>query len=114
MTDFIKNLKKLDYLHIGSILLSVLGLILEIIGGSISVPETVGMNTNLNIMVWIGLALIVLSLVVSIYGSVITEKQGLNKTLSTIAIYLAVVALMFSSVYILLVMLMPVLHPTNG
>lgn len=84
--DSKKSLKKLDYLHVGSIFLTVLGLIIEIINGSISVPETVGMNTNLNVMVWIGLVLIVISLIVSIYGSVITERQGLNKTLSTIAI----------------------------
>ena len=107
-------LKKQDYINVASIILSVVGIILEVIGGSLSKPTTVGFNLALSPVLYVGVALIVVALILSIAGSVMTEKYGLNKKISSIALYLSVILIMVSIVYVVLVIVMPVLNPTNG
>lgn len=108
------KLKKLDYINVAAIALTVMGVLLEIVGSANSIPETVGINLALSPMVYLGIALIAVSLVTAVTGSVITERHGMNKLISTVALYLAVIALMFGLVYLVLTIVMPVLNPTNG
>lgn len=108
------KLNKFDSTNLAAIVLTVVGIILEVVGGIMSVPETVGLNTSLNVLVYVGIAVIVIGLAVAIAGSIVTEKLETNKVISSIAIYLAVVAVMFAIVYLALTMAMPLLNPTNG
>lgn len=108
------KLNKFDSINLAAIVLTVVGIILEVVGGIMSVPETVGLNTSLNVLVYVGIAVIVIGLAVAIAGSIVTEKLETNKVISSIAIYLAVVAVMFAIVYLALTMAMPLLNPTNG
>ena len=108
-------MKKFDYFNVVAIALAVLGIIVAVIGGSALSPATsVGMNTNLSPVLYIGCALIAVSLILAIIGSVLTEKHDLNKVYSTIALYLSVLSVMFVIVYTVLVIVWPVLRPTNG
>lgn len=108
-------MKKYDYLNLAAVALSILGILLEVVGGVVFSPAvSVGVNTNLSPVLLIGLGVIVIALVPAIWGSVVTERHGLNKTLSTAAIYLAVLAVMFAVVFLLLTMFWPVLNPANG
>ena len=111
----IKSLKPLDYINLGSILVTLVGLIVLIVGGAVlSQPEGVGINTNLSPAMFVGVALIVVALAASIVGSAFTEKYRLNKAISAVALYFAVVALMFAIVFFVLTIVMPVLNPANG
>ena len=110
-----KNLKKLDYFNLCGIILAVAGLIVEYIGGAVlSVSTTIGFNFDLSPVIVVGIGMIVLGLISSIIGTVFTVKKGLNRKLSTIALYVSAIALMLSIVYVVLVVVMPVLRPTNG
>lgn len=109
------KIKALDSINIAAILLAVVGIVLEVVGGAVfSVPVSVGMNTNLSPLMFVGIALIAVSLAVSIVGSAVTEKRGLNKPVSAVALYLAVLALMFAIVFLALTIVMPVINPSNG
>lgn len=109
------KLKALDFVNIGAILLTVAGLVMDIVGGAVLSPAVgIGPNTNLSPVMIVGMVLIVLGLAVAIYGSVITESKQLNKIISSVAIYLAVAAVMFAIVFLALTIVWPVLHPTNG
>ena len=110
-----KNLKKLDYLNLGAIVLAVIGVIVEIIGGAVfSVPIDIGFNLALSPVMFVGIGIMAVGLVLAIAGTALTEKCGLNKKLSTAALYLTTIALMFAFVYLVLVVVMPVLKPKNG
>ena len=110
-----KNLKKLDYFNLCGIVLAVVGLIVEYIGGAVfSVPETIGFNFDLSPVMFVGIALIALGLISAIIGTAMTVKKDLNRKLSTAALYITAIALMLSVVYVVLVIVMPVLRPTNG
>lgn len=109
------KLKAIDGINIASILLAVAGIVLEVVGGAVfSVPVSVGMNTNLSPLMFVGIALMAAALAAAIVGSALTEKKGMNKVISAIALYLAVLALMFAVVFLVLTIVMPVLNPTNG
>ena len=109
------KLKALDFANIGAIVLTIAGLIMDIVGGAALSPAVgIGINTNLSPVMIVGMVLIALGLAAAIYGSVITESKELNKVVSSVAIYLAVAAIMFAIVFLALTIVWPVLHPTNG
>lgn len=109
------KIKSLDLINISAIILTLVGVVLEVVGGEVlSVPISVGINTNLSPVLFVGIAVIVISLAVSIVGSAITESRNLNKPVSAVAIYLSVIAVMFAIVYLVLTIVMPVFNPANG
>lgn len=108
-------MKRLDFINVAALLLSLAGVILEVVGGAVlSVPTGIGMNLNLSPLIFIGLLLMTLGLATAIVGTVLTEKRGLNKPLSTLALYVSVIAIMFAIVFLVLTIVMPVLRPSNG
>lgn len=108
-------MKKLDRVNVAAIILTIAGIVLEVIGGVVFSPAvSVGMNTNLSPVMFVGIGTIVVSLICAIAGSVMTEKHELNKKVSTIAIYAAILAIMFAIVFVILTIVWPVLNPTNG
>lgn len=108
-------MKKLDRVNIAAIILTVAGIIIEVVGGAVFSPAvSVGMNTNLSPVMFVGIGTIVASLICAIVGSAMTEKHELNKKVSSIAIYAAVLAVMFAIVFVILTVVWPVLNPTNG
>ena len=108
------KLNRFDHVNTGAIILTVLGLILEVAGGIASVPTTVGLNTNLSPILYAGILVIIVGLATAIAGSVMTEKKDMNKCISSIAIYLAVLAVMFALVFVVLTIAWPVINPANG
>lgn len=108
------KLKRLDTINVAAIVLSILGLLLEIIGAAVSVPTSVGLNFNLSPLVYVGIAVAVIGLIVAIIGSAKTEKAELNKAVSTAALYIAVIAVLILPIIAGLAIAMPVINPTNG
>ena len=80
----------------------------------LSVPTTIGFNFDLSPVIFVGIGLIVVGLVLAIIGTALTIRCDLNKKLSTAALYITAIALMGALVYVVLVIVMPVLRPTNG
>lgn len=108
-------MKKFDLFNLGAVILAVAGLIVEYIGGAVfSVPTSIGFNTDLSPVIFIGIGMMVVALILAIIGTVFTEKKQLNKTLSTVALFVSAIAIMIAIVYVGLVVAMPVLRPTNG
>lgn len=109
-----KTLKKYDYVNIASIAFSVIGLILLFVGKNLSQAVGVGANLNLSPVMILGIVFAAAALCSAIVGSVVTEKYELNKTISTIALYLAVLLVMFALILVVYTMVDPILHPVNG
>ncbi len=109
-----KTLNKYDYVNIGSIAFSIIGLILLLVGKNLSQAVGVGANLNLSPVMILGVVLVAAALCTAIIGSVVTEKYNLNKTTSTVALYLAVLLLMFALVFVVYTIVDPILHPVNG
>lgn len=108
------KIKSFDFLNIASIIVCIIGLIFSVVGGAASTPIGIGINTNIASIMIVGMVFIVISLIAAIIGSVLTEPKGLNKNISTIALYLATLALMFVCAYLVFVIIDPLLNPING
>ncbi len=113
------NLKinnKLDYLNLGSVIGSLIGFVLALVGClALSNKVGIGVNTSLSPVVYVGIAVLVVGLALSIAGNIYYEKKDdMNRIFASTALYVAVIALMIVAVVIILTILMPVLHPTNG
>lgn len=110
------KLKPLDYIHIGAIALAVLAFVLEIIGGQVlSYPTKIGFNFDeLSPVLFVGFAFVVVGLLASIAGSVLTEKYELNKFLSSLALYFTIAMLMVGILFIVWTIVWPVVFPVNG
>lgn len=110
-----KNLKTLDYFNLCAVVLAIAGLITEYVGGAVlSVPTTIGFNFDLSPVIFVGIGIMAVGLISAVIGTVFTERAGMNKKLSTAALYTSAIALMIAIVYVVLVIVMPVLRPTNG
>ena len=108
-------MKKLDLINLTAVVLAVVGVILEVVGGVVfSGPTTVGMKLDLSPRLYVGIAVMIAGLAAAIVGTAMTEKKQLNKTVSSVALYAAVIALLFALVFLVLTIVMPVLNPTNG
>lgn len=108
------KIKSYDLLNIASIVICLIGLIFSVVGGAASTPTGIGINTNIASIMIVGMVFIAISLISAIIGSVLTEPKGLNKNISTVALYLATIALMFVCAYLVFVMIDPLLNPING
>lgn len=109
------KLKKLDYLSILSAAASVVGFVLTLVGCLVlSTQEGIGMNLSLSPVVYVGVVIILVSLVGAIAANVLYGKNDMNRTAATAAIYLAVIAFMVMTILVAYTILIPVLNPSNG
>ena len=105
---------KFDYISVVSAA-AVVGLILAFVGCLVlSVQEGIGVNLSLSPVVYLGVVVIIFSLVSAIVANALYEKKDMNRAVATIAIYLAVVAVMVVIVLVAYTILIPVLNPSNG
>lgn len=109
------RLNKLDYINVAGGALAIVGFILGVIGCAVlSVPEGIGVNTDLSPMVYVGIALIVLGLAAAITGNVFYKSHDMNRVVADIAIYAAVILLMIMIVVVAYTIFIPVINPSNG
>lgn len=116
MTEENKKIKALDGINLGAIALSLIAFILEVIGGQVLThPTKIGFNfTELHPLLFVGFILTVAALLVSIVGSVLTEKKELNKFWSSFALYLTIAVVMVAILFVAWTIVWPVLFPVNG
>jgi len=109
------KLNKFDYLSAASAAGAVIGLVLAFVGCLVlSVQHDIGVNLSLSPVAYVGVVVIVLSLVGAIAANVLFEKKDMNRVVATVAIYLAVIAVMVVIVLVAYTILIPVLNPSNG
>lgn len=110
----LKKLKLFDYLTLSSILITVVSCILILVGCLTTTSTGVGINLNLSPLVYVGVALDIISIVFSVYLYEIREKKEINVVISYLAMYLAEAVLILAIMLIANTILSPILHPTNG
>lgn len=110
------KLNKLDFINAASIAAALLGLVLALAGCLVlSVQEGIGVNLSLSPAVYAGVALIVLGLVCAIVGNVLYNRHSeMNRVLASLALYVAVIALLAVLVLVVYTIFIPVLNPSNG
>ncbi|HIR40115.1 MAG TPA: hypothetical protein IAB90_07030 [Candidatus Coproplasma stercoripullorum] len=109
------RLNKLDYLNVGGCALAVIGFILGVIGCAVlSVPEGIGVNTDLSPMVYVGIALIVLGLAAAITGNAFYKSHDMNRVAASVTIYVAVILLMVMILVVAYTIFILVINPSNG
>lgn len=109
------KLNKLDYLSIASAAAAVVGFALALVGCLVlSVQEGIGINLSLSPVVYVGVAVILVSLAGAIAANVLYNRNDMNRVAATVAIYLAVLAVMAVSVLVAYTILIPVINPSNG
>lgn len=109
------KLNKLDYLSVASSAAAVVGFALALVGCLVlSVQEGIGVNLSLSPVVYVGVVMILAGLVGAIAANVLYSKNDMNRVAATVAIYLAVIAVMAVSILVAYTILIPVLNPSNG
>ncbi len=109
------KLNKFDYISVISAVAAVVGFVMALVGCLVlSTQEGIGVNLSLSPVVYVGVVINALSLIGSIVGNALYEKMGMNRIAATVAIYLAVIAMMAVSVLVAYTILIPVLDPSNG
>jgi len=109
------KLNKFDYISVISAVAAVIGFVMALVGCLVlSTQEGIGVNLSLSPVVYLGIVIIFLSLVGAIVGNVLYEKMDMNRVAATVAIYLAVIAVMAVIVLVAYTVLIPVLNPSNG
>jgi len=109
------KLNKYDSISVISAAAAVVGLALAFVGCLVlSAQEGIGVNLSLSPVVYVGVVVIVLSLGGAIAANVLYEKKEMNRVAATVAIYLAVIAVMVVIVLVAYTILIPVLNPSNG
>lgn len=109
------KLNKFDSISVISAVAAVAGFVMALVGCLVlSTQEGIGVNLSLSPVVYLGVVIIVLSLIGAIAGNALYEKMGMNRIVATVAIYLAVIAVMAVTVLVAYTILIPVLNPSNG
>ena len=106
---------KYSFASYGVFLLVLIGVIVELIGGALlSPPQSVGVNYNISPVLIIGMVLIGIALVLHIVVKVYSEKWGIAQVIVDVETYIIAVAVFFAVFYLLCVMFVPVIFPSNG
>lgn len=107
------SLKKYDFVNLGAIIFTVIGVILEIIGCNLT-EQGVGVTIVQHPLAYVGIAVIVLSLVVAVYGYHKADNLGSNKIIMNVALYLAEAAIVFAVLFMVMSIIMPLYNTVNG
>lgn len=109
------KINKLDTISLASIAVAIIGFIFVAVGLSVlSVHEGIGVNTNIHPLAIVGIVFIVIALATSIIGNANYEKWSLNRIFADISLYLAIIALMITIIYLFITIAGPVLNPSSG
>ena len=104
---------KVNQINIASIVVTVIGIILEIIGG-MTTDSGVGVNLILNPVTYVGMAVIAVGLIIAIVGYNHAEAAGADWRLACIALYFAEAAVVFAVVFMVMCIIWPLYNPANG
>lgn len=109
------KINKYDYVNIGAIVATVIGLAVETVGGAVLSRTTeIGFNlTKLHPLLFVGFAVTIAALIFAIIGNTVFGEKA-NGLISSTALYGAIAVVMLGTVIIALTITGPVLWPTNG
>lgn len=109
------KIKKYDYINIGALACTIIGLVIELIGSLVlSRTTAIGFNFNeLHPLLFIGFAITVVAIIPAAIGNSIYDTKT-NNVISSVALYSAVAVILLGTVVIALTIAGPVLWPVNG
>lgn len=92
-----------------------LGIVLELIGGVfLSPPIDIGINTNISLLMYVGVALVALGLVGYIAICAIAKKLTYTPLLKDILMLVSIMAFIAAVIFLACVIVWPTIFPVNG
>lgn len=92
-----------------------LGVVLELVGGLLlSPPIDIGLNTNISLLTYVGVAMIALGLVGYIVICVMAKKLTYNTILKDILMLVSIMAFIAAVIFLACVIVWPTIFPVNG
>lgn len=92
----------------------VLGMILESIGAFMSKTTAIGFNFNLPVLLYVGIALIVVGFIAHFPLKIMSNKLGIDSIALDIEAIVMIVAMFFAVILLVCSITFPVLFPANG